>query len=735
MQHNSFGKHDLLLGINNQPLVRTRREPHRNVGRDPEARPQAGQFALEGAWSVESVSGHAAEQAAAADLEDFLRRLEVAISQQAPRQIRVGVTGEGAGFTLRATPEVIELSAVDAAALWAGLVHLENEMRTAGGPFLRAAETSRRPAWEVQICPPSWGANFFVPDLTPESLDDEVFRSMAHQGINGMLLYGDFLAYAVDTRFPELEHPEARRHLEVLKEASERALRYGIRFYYVAVSPKLPEDHPVFVRVPEARGARLGWKPVGDGPTIHCLCSSSAEALGFHADMMRNLFTAAPELGGVILIVGGESYYHCYMRAADSAIGETNCAQCRTRAVEELIGDFVEVSSNAVKSVSPQAQVMVWPYTAHWVWSRERFQLKFIDELPANTALLSEVEKDQNYLKDGYSKLIWDYSVDYGGPSDRIVAQTLRCSQQDRDFYIKTETAHGIELLHFPYVPCLGRSARKWQGLRTLRPRGVLQRWGFVGAFDSVAERIGYEACWDPEFAPPTATAAVAAQLMGAAAPEVVRAWDAFDRAVGHIPTLTIANYYIGPMFLGPAHPLPTWEGETPEAFLGTFYYLVELEATFTEVFKVRRDDMTMHTYQQLFTPGDGAAPETIVAEFERARDHAEAGWRILHDIDTAPLPPHCRREVEEQLAIGEYLYRNFRTTVNTLQFLRLKADGAGHEELVAIARDELENSIAARRIYEVAPWLSHHLRLDIGTLPSIEMVDAKVELLREYVQ
>jgi hypothetical protein len=40
----------------------------------------------------------------------------------------------------------------------------------------------------------------------------------------------------------------------------------------------------------------------------------------------------------------------------------------------------------------------------------------------------------------------------------------------------------------------------------------VLQRWGFIGMFDSAAERIGYLARWDPDFAPRGATMRVARQ-------------------------------------------------------------------------------------------------------------------------------------------------------------------------------------------------------------------------------
>jgi hypothetical protein len=104
----------------------------------------------------------------------------------------------------------------------------------------------------------------------------------------------------------------------------------------------------------------------------------------------------------------------------------------------------------------------------------------------------------------------------------------------------------------------------------------------------------------------------------------------------------------------------------------------------------------------------------------------------MLQSIDTTPLAQHHRDEVIEQQAIGEYLYRQFRTTTNVIRFLRLKEKGQT-TDLPAIAKDELDNTRAARSIYERAPWLSHHLRLDLAMNPSIQMIDAKIALLEAF--
>ena len=675
----------------------------------------------------------------AADASDFLRKLGVDVREDAKNEVLLEIGSAERGFRIVASDTRLEIHAADANALWAGWVYCENYMRTVGAAIMPRAEVRREPAWEVQIAPPTWGSNYAVPDLSAEYVTDETFRSLAHAGANGMFIYGDFLVYAAGTRFEELNHPDAEKYLATLRETTERAAAYGVKLYFVAVSPKLAADHPLFKRKPNVRGARL-FKPLNDpGLALHCLCSSDSDALGFHADVFGNLFKRAPQLGGVILIIGGESYYHCFMRAGGSAIGHTNCPKCEGKVPEDVIAGLLKTTADAVHSAQPQADVMAWPYSAHAFWSKEPNQFDLIDRLPQSVALLSEIDKEQKVMRGGIEKYIWDYSVDYDGHSDRIVSQSVRCKQRERDLFIKTETSHGIELLHLPYVPAIGRSAQQWQNVRALRPRGVLQRWGFIGMFDSAAERVGFLARWEADFQVAGATQAVAKQLVAdtPAAAQLVAAWNCFDQSVHHIPILTTGAYYCGPAFLGPCHPLPVWDpkGQIPEAFTGNLYYLLENEQSLNDSRTRQKDDLTLTATHQL----GGVPAVPVEAEFSLARDAAAKGHEILQSIKSDGLPDGTRAEIAEQQAIGELLYRTFRTTVNSIRFVRLIEEAKGDREkirsaLVEIARDELENTVAAEAVYTKAPWLNHKLRLDVGMPDSLEMVRAKRELLEGYL-
>lgn len=737
MLHNSLLRRDRLREMNAHPLVLQRRDVHRNVGVTPGSKPAANQIELIGRWSVQSVGTSPADKAVVADAEDFLKRLNVKIDTTASNSVRFKIDPSINGFTLAASQTSVAVTAGDASSLWAGWIHLENQMRTNGAAILSLGSTRREPAWEVQIAPPTWGANYSVPDLSPEYLGDDTFRSLAHAGANGLFIYGDFLLYAAGTRFKELNHPDADKYLTILRETTERAQAYGIRLYFVAVSPKLPADHALFKNRPGARGALLHHEANSPAPAIHCLCSSSEDALGFHADVFGHLFRTVPELGGVILIIGGESYYHCFMRSAGSKIGETNCPQCKGKLAEDVIAKLLSVTSESIHAQSKDAYVMAWPYSAHGFWSKEPNQLELIDRLPAHVSLLSEIDKEQTVMRGKHPKLCWDYTVDFDGHSDRIVSQAMRANARNRGLFIKTETSHGIELLHLPYAPAIGRSANQWQSIRALRPTGVLQRWGFIGMFDSVAERVGCEARWNPNFAPAAATQQVARTLAGSAAPTIVEAWKHFDESVHHIPVLTTGPYYTGPGFLGPCHPLPTWDPKSsvPDAFKGELYYLQEVEATFSGERIARKDNLAMTSTAVM----GNIPPADIEAEFALARDAASQGHDILKSIDATKFPAHIQSEIIEQQAIGEYLYRSYRATVNSIRFIRLIEEAkddrnAIKDQLIPIAKDELENAELAKKVYERAPWLNHNLRLDMGGPDSVAMIDEKIRLLKTYL-
>jgi hypothetical protein len=748
MMHNSLLIRKRLRQANNDQLHRERRDPHRWLSLDGKVVPAENEMHLTGAWSIASDSRLTGTTEAVADLSDFLIRLGVTLNKSSPQKVVIGTSEdiEGDGFCLTVDEGRVELRAGGTRGMWSGVVYLEKQMGLRRAPILPRGSVERAPVWKVQISQAPYGSNYLVPNLSPEYLSDDAFRLLAHFGINGMTIYGDWLCYVDSERFPELNNPDYERNIAVLRDAADRANRYGVRLYYVPVSPKLSHDHPLFERAPSVQGSRIASGLSPDAKQIHNLCSSDPESLALHREVMGNLFKEVPDLGGLILIIGGESYYHCFMRPDRSGLpadAKTDCPRCAQSDPEDVVCELLRATAEGVHESNPDAWVMAWPYSAHW--SSDPAQLELVSKLPSKVPLLTTIDKDQWMQKDGYRKLIWDYSVDYTGPADNIVKQAEILREREMPLFVKTETALGLECIQYPYMPALQCLGEKWTNVRSLRPTGVLQSWMFFGMWGSRAEELGWWANWQPEIPVEEALEKIARRDFGDSAAPVLEAWEKMSEAVSHIPY--IGTYFTGPEFIGPAHPLLFDPDEDiPETFTALLYYLQENEETFSTRVSEVRHSLVMNRLPEDRVAGimrveDGRDVwDVVVEEYGKAVLASEQASRILNGDELAHGLPNETMLNEERLLV-ECVYRTFLTTLNTILFLRHRnslrqSGGDDHRQaMVEIAERELENTRSARHVFVEAPWLDLSHRVD-GEFPSsLAMVDAKISMLERALR
>lgn len=750
MMHNSLLIRELLRRANADPINRARRDPFRALRVDGPSVAAAGELLLQGVWQIIIAGELPGMVEAADDISEFLSRFGLECASSASQQLRLIVEPAIAmgGFRLRVHDGVIELAAGSTRGLWAGLVQLEREMMSRHAPILTRGEIHGQPTWQVQISQAPVGANYLVPDLSPEYLSDDAFRLLAHAGVNGMTIYGDWLCYVRSERFPELNSPDYDANIAVLRDAARRAQRYGVQLYYVPVSPKLLAQHPLFERYPAARGSRLFPGLSTTPKSIHCLCSSDPESLAFHAEVFGNLFKEVPELGGLILIIGGESYYHCFMRPdrRDLPPGvRTNCARCASSQPEQVVNQLLAATAAGVHTNQPDARVMAWSYSGY-IWSSDPQYLELVRGLPADVTWMSEIDKDQWMQKDGYQKRIWDYSIDYTGPSDIILAQSRLLEQRDLPLMVKHETALGLEAIHVPYVPSLHRIAQKWANVRSLQPVGVVQSWMFFGMWGSRAEELGWWANWHPDLSAEQVLAEIARRDFDTRAPQALQAWEHLSTAVAHLPY--IPNYFTGPEFIGPAHPLFFDPNEPiPELFSALLYYLQENEETFSTTVTEVRQPLTMnqlpqaHAAHSIRVEGQGDVWDVVIREYEQVARASGQAYELLLAATEDVADGTIDTVYAEELILVEMVYRSWLTTVHSLRFLHCRdqftasADERHRQEMIEIAEQELANARSARHIFVDAPWLDLGRRVD-GEFPSsLTMIDAKIALLEQALK
>lgn len=736
--HNSIFIKDILGERNQDPLVVERRNPHRHVEWDRDAHAGPGEFLVAGEWRVVSEGDPEVGALLAADVGSFLRIFGIRTQSEATPILRFRLDRglSERDFRLALTPAAITIEAGGASGLWAGLAWLEFEMARRRGPFLPEGTVERRAAWPVQISQGPWGGNYSVPDFSPEYLSDDSFRLYAHYGVNSMMIYGDLMCYVRSAVFPELNYPDAERNVAALKEAARRAARYGVRFTWVVVGPKLRPDHPLFQRLPDVRGSALRTP---DGQYIHCLCSSHEATRAFYTEFFGGLFREVPELEGLILIVGGESMYHCRMFTHVPPAAQ-HCPRCWARKEEDVIAELVGTLQDAVRTAQPRAWVTPWAYNVGGWEHPDRVAM--VKALPAGVPVFHHIDKDQIYVKKGYKKNCWDYSIDFTGVPDAMRTVSDAAREAKRGLMIKTETGIGLETIQFPYVPALQRLARKWESVRSLTPVGVHQSWLFFGMFNSRAEALGLWAAYAADVPAADFLRQLAMRDFGPGAVELVlQSWQHMSEAMGHLPVLLFNGYYIGPSFLGPCHPLIPKKGmKVSPVFDGFLFYLQELEETFShKTIDQARECLAVDAIAPWVglpepLPGETrSGVQILVDEYTAATEEARQALECLQRAEPALRTDADRSHYHEERLLTEMIYRTLRACMNTAVFL--VAREAGHvEDMRRAAVDEKDNALKALRVYEQAPWLEFTRRTDGYYSKAADMIREKVRLIDEIL-
>ncbi|MFH0797452.1 MAG: hypothetical protein V2A65_10465 [Candidatus Omnitrophota bacterium] len=620
----------------------------------------------------------------------------------------------------------------DIAGIWAGIAWLEWEMRTRRGPFLPIGVFEKQTKWPVQISQGPWGANYSVPDLSPEYLSDDGFRLYAHYGVNTMMIHGDLLCYVKSDIFPELTHPDYNKHIEILKGAVCRALRYGVRFSYHVEAPKLRDNHPIFLQHPGVRGSGFDSSV---GP-VHVLCSSSEQTLAFYEETFNRLFSEVPELAGITLIPYSESFFHCRMWERPAY----PCPCCFGKPPENSLVPLLNRIANSVKKVQPRAYVGVWFYS-YLLDPQVMF-----DKFSKDIAILHSVDAGwrSRYKKDGYTKVVWDYSIDYLGPSPDAAKLADYAHRTNRNLFIKTETGIGLEVCQFPYVPAMQRLADKWQIVRNLKPFGVHQSWFFFGMFGSRAEELGFWAAYGTIFTKDEFLRKIAARDFGPeAVSEIMTAWECMSRAMGHIPCICLPYYFQGPGFLGPAHPLiPIKEMEIPEIY----YEYCRKYAEETFYVGENKNCMVLHTLPDSFSWS--VVPEEpsedvwniIIREYHSAANEAESSWRHLQAALRLTRTDTDKKHLREETLLTELIFRTMQTCEYTILFLVARREYERIKEvhfrnqMKRIAKLEKENALSSKPVYQEAPWLDLVERTDRRFPSCIDMIETKVRIIDNFL-
>lgn len=692
--------------------------------RDPAALGAADHVAVGKGWSIVLPAG--APRLAARMAERLGAFLSTTMGEKVPvrSDAQAGASAielawEGGGdpgvpesFTLHAAHGRVRIAGRDLPGLRDGVIRAIHEMGQRAAPVLALGETTYRPRLAVRLGAVPWLA-------TPEEA----------------LFYGYNAAWVTGAGFFELSTSDALPELARLRVPAApgelasrvRAMReLELLPFMWAGTPKFDHDDPVFRAHPEVRGART-WKADG----LHVLCTEHPLVRRYLAETVQGIFRCAPGLRGLVIIVGGEGFYHCFMRPYGAEKGHTTCPRCEAVGPAQTVANLVNGLAAAAREVSPEAVVLAWPYSAAHVWSLDPHETPFIERLRAGAGLFTEMEKDEFVTTaEGVRKHLWDYSVHLIGPGERARHQLATCLHTGVPAYVKSEPELSFEAPRLPHVPCLDLWLRRAEALATCGAAGAFVFPAFRPLYGASSAECYRLAWWDPAPGSEEALCGLAERIAGPRGGAHLRkAWRLCSEAVLLSPELP--SYYTGPYYLGPAHPMccdP--EAELPRVFYGQ--YLFRAEATPEEGLELR--------------PTFIRSPREEDGKFERSYRRMEALLaEAARSCEAAAeeAPERCRLQLDAECSSIRWFYRTARTHANFYESCRLRdlllagippraAESAlALEQWRRVLEDELRNTEAALPLMEADMRLDWYYGGDHTFPHGVEMLRAKRELLR----
>ncbi len=636
-------------------------------------------------------------------------------------------------YSLKVTDTRIEITSPTPRGVLYGVYYLEQLLLDRGVPAIRPMDIQRKPAFDVRMFGEVYGT-FTISGLRIDRpITRDTFSALSRFGGNATFTFvrlGDYLGGGA---YPELANPDREKNIAELKQLSDMAQSVGLDLYLDAYNLKLPSSHPVFKAHPDAMGAPQF------GGDIRCLCPSDPKTLEYIAESWADLFRRVPSLGGIMAIIGGEGFYHCYMRSSKKV---PDCPRCKNRPAEDVVADLTNAVFRAIRKVKPDAEFFAWPYSA-FIWSKDPFQLDLISKLDTGIHLVSEIDKDYIYHKNGYDKSIWDYSIDFLGPSDRYKAQVDAIRKRGLKQCCKTETATAWEHTGVPYIPCMQRWAERMGIIRAQKPDSIIYAYDCTGFCRTRPEELAGRLSWETTITSDQAIDSIAVRDFGPdAADKVIEAWECFSEAMGHVPYLT-HGYYKGPSFIGPGQPLMLSDEGMPKELTGRFFYLAEgdLYQGTSEATKLR----------PIYTE-DVNASSAEMADMEKALGLWEQGIQTLKSVHDK-VPECHRHEYQREMDMSAYMQSCFRSVVNCDRFFALrrqyreltkdqasiKANRDRAIELLdrmkAIIEAEVVNARQGLIIARRQPSLDLAVRLDMDYPPLTHIIEAKIAFTEKVLQ
>ncbi|MBR2440658.1 MAG: hypothetical protein IKB25_10715 [Lentisphaeria bacterium] len=508
------------------------------------------------------------------DLNSFFKEVGIPAGDY-PIITRIKDCGPYDSFEIEITAEQCIIYGSSLEGIRRGICYLEDLILGNGEAVLEAG-TVRKKAWVKQRI----SRCFFGPIRRPphnrdELLDeydyypDAYLNRLAHEGINGLWLTVTFKDLCRTSFAPDYGK-DAPKRLAKLRRTAEQCLRYGIKTYIFTIEPcSWDANDPIIKNFPELAGAKL---PGGR----FCFCPTSETARRYLYESVNYIFSAVPELGGMINISIGErsttclSSIHSEIEWSKEEGTEVKCPRCGHLPHNEIIFNSVSAMTAGMRAASSEAEFISWNYIPNafeqqdWAYT--------LSKMPEGATPMWNFESGGTEEQLGKKRIGGDYWLSYVGPSERFIRFAEQCPEGVKPG-AKLQVGCSHELATVPYVPVPGLLYRKYREMYKLGVDTVMQCWYFgnyPGIMNKAAGLLSFEDFSSDEYA-------FLSELLrpewGKYTDTVAEVYQKCSEAYSNYPLSNMIQYY-GPFHDGVVWPLycneqnlplaPTWQTNYP---------------------------------------------------------------------------------------------------------------------------------------------------------------------------
>lgn len=565
-------------------------------------------------------------------------------------------------YVLRITKTKCSITSRTADGLRRAIVFLEDEMIRNQAPFLRTGEYAGYTFIEDRItrspvAPYRWLTGWELQDSN-NYYPDEYLNKLMHCGINGIWVAGLLRNHIHSDILPELG-PSAHK-LTVLKKLVTRAAQYGIKvFFFGCEARALHENHPLFKRLPEVRGARISWEPT------YALCTSSSVVRDYIRDSVRTLFTEIPQLGGFINIFCGERPTHCWINEKTV----TGCKICSARAQHEVIAENLNCFAEGIRLSGSKGKLIAWTYALDGLSEDNKPKpvntlVKVIQHTDPSVVWMGNFEHGSIKKMCGKQVGVNEYSLSVPGPSKAFsdIAQTAL--ENKRRVYAKLQMGNSYEMSSVPYLPLPGIPYNKISACTELGVSGSMMSW-IIGGWPGIMLKAAGASAFITKCVHHTENCKNSSKKTflhtlsrhygnEETAKILVKSWDIFEKAFSFYPCVNPVLYF-SPITRCPAywlhlekeqnHALPYNWGYTRERFFQPF-----------------EDDPVR--WCGVLSPWD------IIRSFQKISALWDKGLEFLKSISETRNPgAYLNKEVSETYAVAEAAGIQFKSAALVIEF------------------------------------------------------------------